>query len=512
MTFTELMPIFRRPLFRALLAFGGGASTLLAFAPFSIYPLAVLGPLLLFLLWLDASPRRAFRDGWFFGLGLLGFGVSWLHISIDEFGNVGTPLAVFITALFIALLSLFYGLVGWLGRVLTANGLGRWERLLLFTSLWVLAEWLRGWLFSGFPWLSLGYSQIDSPLAGWATVFGVYGVSWAVVLTAAGLVLSIVGTSRQRLAVLSGLLLLWGAGLSLKSIDWSIPSGDPLRVAMIQGNVPQQEKWKRRNLVPTLDLYARLSRRNWDRDLIIWPETAVPAFSYQVEKPFLDPLHKEAVRDGVTILLGIPEQKEGGRYFNSMVTLGDDRNTYHKRHLVPFGEFMPLKFMLQPLIDWLQIPMSDFTAGEAEKPLMTVAGHPAAISICYEDVFGEEVIEALPEAAFLVNASNDAWFGDSLAPPQHLEIARMRSMETGRYLLRSTNTGISALIGPKGEVIADSPAFEQHVLRGEVRPMKGLTPYGRTGNLGVVLLSLLVLAVITGLARSGNRDGFGTSS
>ncbi|MCP4452791.1 MAG: apolipoprotein N-acyltransferase, partial [Planctomycetes bacterium] len=181
MPLTDVMSIFRLPWFRALLAFGAGVSTLFAFAPFSLYPLAVAGPLLLFLLWLDASPRRAFREGWFFGLGLLGFGVSWLHISIDEFGNVGTPLAILITSVFIVLLSLYYGLVGWLGRVLMARGLRRWEGLLLFASLWVLSEWLRGWLFTGFPWLSLGYSQIDSPLAGWATVFGVYGVSWAVV-------------------------------------------------------------------------------------------------------------------------------------------------------------------------------------------------------------------------------------------------------------------------------------------------------------------------------------------
>jgi len=256
--------------------------------------------------------------------------------------------------------------------------------------------------------------------------------------------------------------------------------------------VSQEEKWKRRNLVPTLDTYARLSRLNWDRDLIIWPETAIPAFFDQVEDPFLVPLHREAGKQGLTILLGIPMQ-EDGRFFNSMITIGDARGVYHKRHLVPFGEFMPLRFLLQPLIEWLQIPMSDFSAGDATKPLMTVAGYPAAISICYEDVFGEEVIQALPEAAFLVNASNDAWFGDSLAPPQHLEIARMRSLETGRYLLRSTNTGISALIGPKGGIIEHSPAFQTHVLRGEVEPMKGVTPYARFGNWGVVLLSALVL-------------------
>ncbi|MCP3870590.1 MAG: apolipoprotein N-acyltransferase [Gammaproteobacteria bacterium] len=490
------MPLIRAPLWRALVAVVSGVFTLLAFAPFSFYPLAVVGPAVLLLLWLDAAPGRAFLEGWLFGLGLMGFGVSWLHISIDEFGNVGTPLAVFITTGFIFIASLYYGLVGWLGGKLRGRGLSLWHSLFIFSGLWVLAEWLRGWLFTGFPWLSLGYSQIDSSLAGWAPLTGIYGVSWAVLLSATSLVIVLRGGGRTRWIALAGFFILWGGGTLLKKLEWTEPSGAALKVALIQGNVLQHEKWQPRNLLPTLEKYVGLSRRHWDADLIIWPETAVPAFAHRVESTFLIPLRKEAIEQGTTLLLGIPMQSESGHFYNGMLALGETTGVYHKRHLVPFGEYMPLDFLLKPLLDWLQIPMSDFSAGRVERPLLTLAGVSAGISICYEDAFGEEVIQALPDARLLINASNDAWFGDSLAPLQHLEMARMRALESGRYLVRSTNTGISALIDPQGRIVSKSPAFEQHVLRGEAVPMKGSTAYSKIGNWGILCILTMVLALV----------------
>ena len=344
------------------------------------------------------------------------------------------------------------------------------RRLALLGPVWLLGEWLRGWLLGGFPWLSLGYSQIDSPLAGFAPLLGLYGASAAVLACAALLVMLLVG--RRRLPALLALVLLWGGAALLPRNHWSVPVGEPLRVTVIQGNINQRDKWLRKNLVPTLDLYANLSRRHWSSDLIVWPETAVPAFTWQVEEALLRPLAAEARQQGSALLLGIADGKQGAPdYYNAMMTLGGERAVYHKRHLVPFGEFMPLKPLLGPLIEWLQIPMSDFTPGAAKRPLLQVAGYPAGLSICYEDAFGDEMIEALPTAAFLVNASNDAWFGDSLAMPQHLEIARMRALESNRYLVRATNTGISALIGPDGALLARSPAFERDVLSGEIVPL-----------------------------------------
>lgn len=484
------------PFWRSLLAFAAGSFSVLAFAPFSLHLLAVAGPFLLFLLWWGASPVQAFREGWLFGAGLMGFGVFWMHISIDQFGNVGTLLAIVITLLFACMMAFYYGFAGWLAvKILRKQG-GLTARLALFCLLWTLFEWLRGWLFSGFPWLALGYSQVDSILAGWAPLFGVYGVTLALTLGAASLLGLLLGEGFRRLTFILLPVMIWGGGFLLTGKQWTESAGESLTVSIIQGNVAQEHKWKRENLQPTLDLYANLTRQSWNSDLIIWPETAVPSFVAQVDDPFLRPMEQEARVNRSSLLLGIADWKPGDKYYNAMIALGTERAVYHKRHLVPFGEFMPLKPLLQPLIDWLQIPMSDFSPGEAGKPLLRVAGYSAGISICYEDAFGAEVIAALPEAAFLVNASNDAWFGDSLALPQHLEIARMRALESGRYLLRSTNTGISAIIAPDGRVAARSPAFEQDVLTGLIMPLQGLTPYARWGNWMIVCLAFIGLMTI----------------
>jgi apolipoprotein N-acyltransferase len=489
------------------LAFGAGGLAVLGFAPFSLFFMPPLSLALLFWLWQGAAPRQAFRLGWLYGAGLMGWGVFWLHISIDQFGNVGWMLAVLFTLLFIAAMALYYGLAGWL---CARYGGGRppLRLLLCYPAVWVLLEWLRGWLLSGFPWLALGYSQLESPLQGFAPLLGVYGVSWTVALSAGLLVLlphlaslpqddKASASTGLRLKggvfVMLALMLLWLGGGLLHAHDWTRPAGGPLRVSLIQGNIPQESKWRPEQFRPTLELYARLSREHWDSDLIIWPETAVPAFAHQVDEGFLTPLENEARSQGTDLLLGLAVRHEDGRYFNAMASLGRSRDAYYKRHLVPFGEFLPLKWLLHPLIDLLRIPMSDFSAGEPAKNRLRLAGYEAGISICYEDAFGEEVIRALPEAAFLVNASNDAWFGDSLAPHQHLEMARMRALESGRYLLRATNTGVSAVIDPAGVVVGLSPAFRQDVLTREILPMAGMTPYARMGNVAIVgLLGLLL--------------------
>ena len=481
---------------RLLLAFAAGALSVLAFAPYSLYPFAVASLILLFLLWLDAPPWQAFREGWLFGIGLFGVGVFWMHISIDQFGNVGTLLAMIITLLFVVLMALYYGAVGWLAAKMQQRLRGPTRKLVLFSLLWVLFEWLRGWFLSGFPWLALGYSQIDSPLAGWAPLLGVYGVGLMLSLSAAALLGLLLVTGHGRPLRILLVVVIWGVGGLLNGRAWTQPAGNSISVSIVQGNVSQAEKWNRDNLWSTLDMYADLTRQHWNSDLIIWPETAVPAVASQVESSFLQPMELEARANGSTLLLGVAEWLPDGNYYNSMIALGGERAAYRKRHLVPFGEFMPLKPLLRPLIDWLQIPMSDFSAGDSRKPLLDLAGYPAGISICYEDAFGAEVITALPEAAFLVNASNDAWFGDSLALPQHLEIARMRALESGRYLLRATNTGISAIIAPDGGIAAISPVFERDVLNADVTPLQGMTPYAIWGNWMIVSVTLSGLLVL----------------
>jgi len=450
-------------------------------------------------LWLGSDAAEAFREGWAFGLGMFGFGVFWMHISIDQFGNVGTSLAVFITLMFIAAMALYYGLVGWLAKRLAGSS-GLIVQLVSYVSLWTLLEWARGWVLTGFPWLALGYSQIGSPLQGYVPLLGVYGVSMLLLVSAASLVSVITSRFRTLLPALLVLMLVWSGGWWLHQVQWTTPAGDALKVSIIQANVQQSQKWKPSSRQPTIDLYLTLTKQEWGSDLVVWPETAVPALYHELQENLFPQLEQMLQKNSTELLLGIPVREDSGRrYFNAMVTLGSLRNSYYKRHLVPFGEFMPMRLLLQPLIRFLDIPMSNFAPGQAERPLLKVAGHWAGVSICYEDAFGNEIIQSMPDAAFLVNASNDAWFGDSLALPQHLQIARMRSIETGRYQLRATNTGISAFIGPRGELISSSPIFKEYVLRGEIVPMHGLTPYARMGNWAVVQLVLLALGMVVWL-------------
>jgi apolipoprotein N-acyltransferase len=498
---TGLLDLVRRWSPEAL-AIAAGALTVLAFSPFALSPLALIGPALLFWLWADRSPGRAFRLGWLYGIGLMGSGVFWVRISIAQFGGVEPWLAVTIAGGFALAMALYYGLVGWLGARL-AGGRRPWAMLLVFPGLWVVGEWLRGWVLTGFPWLALGYSQIDAPLGGLAPWLGVYGVSLGVVLSAGLLAWMATPACGRRYAATAGLALLWGAGALMGRVDWTQPAGPPFRASLLQGNVEQRLKWRAEELRPTLELYVALTSEARESRLVVWPETAVPALAHLVDDALLKPLEDEARKDGRDLLIGVPIEEGDGRYYNAMLALGaSGRDAYYKRHLVPFGEFLPLKPVLEPLLDFLKIPMSDFSAGSRkEPPVLVLGGYLAGISICYEDAFAEEVAEALPAAAFLVNASNDAWFGDSLAPWQHLEIARMRARETQRYLLRATNTGVSAIITPTGEIATRTKLFEKAVLTAEVTPLTGATPYVRLGNAAPVGLASLLAAMGAFLAR-----------
>ena len=475
----------------AIIAFLTGVSTTLAFAPFSLFPMAIIGPAILFWLLLK---RPCFHIGFLYGLGLMGSGISWLYVSVEQFGNLGTFIPALFTFAFIAFVAQLYGLFGWLCQHLGSR-LAIHNLLLIYPALWVLIEWCRSWLLTGFPWLSVGYSQIDSPLAGFAPILGLLSVSWAVVLSA-GLLITVLTTSPKiRAASLLGLVLLWATGEALRSVEWSSSHGKPIKVALIQGNIPQKIKWNPEQLMPTLQLFSDLTMQHKDADLIIWPETAVPGLFSQLDAEFFKPLELLLQESNSNLLLGVVLlDKERQGYQNAMVGLGANRAFYTKQHLVPFTEYLPLKPLFGPIVELFSIPMSNFTLHPNWQPTIKLGEYTIGMSICYEDAFGAEMIRALPEADFLVNTSNDAWFGDSLAPHQHLEIARMRALEVGRYLLRGTNTGISAIIGPQGEILHHSPLFEEHVLRGEIRPMSGQTPYSYIGNWGILLLLISTLS------------------
>ena len=495
------------PILLALLA---GSASVLGFAPFSWFPLPVLATALLYgvlargtphprppSLQGPASARASFLRGYAFGLGLLGFGVFWIRISLNEFGNMAPWLANLLMVLFIAAMALYYGMLGWLvGRL--DRGRPAVGALLLFPGLYVLAEWIRGWLFTGFPWLNLGYTQIDSPLAGYGPIVGVYGVTLLVALSG-GLVWGMVYFGwRGRAAALGGFLSIWLGGLALERVQWTWPAGEPFRTSVIQANIPQAIKWAPEARLGIMETYVDLTLTQLDSELIVWPETAIPEFLHQVQAPLIDPLAERARAEGAEIVIGIPVMDiDSGHYYNGLVSLGTRDDRYLKRHLVPFGEFMPFQSWLVPLARAFDVPMSDFSAGDAQRPLLHVGPYLAGASICYEDVFPAEVIQALPEARYLINVSNDAWFGDSLAPHQHLEMARMRSLETGRDMVRATNTGISAIIDHRGQIRGQIPSFRRDVLRGQVVPRAGATPFVRIGNWPAISLSLgLVLAAV----------------
>lgn len=485
------------------LALLAGAGLPLAFEPFGFVPLAYLSPALLFYLWLDARPRQAFVSGYLFGLGLFGVGVSWVYVAIHDFGYAPVILAAFLTALFVAFLALYYGLLGYLAVRIQHRLAGhRHHRLLslllVFPALWVMLEWVRGWFLTGFPWLNLGYSQIDNGLAGFAPLLGVYGLGWISLLAAALLLLLLLYRDRRKqlgiLVIFIGLHLL---GYGLLQINWTVPQGPPLRASLIQGNLPQATKWDPEALRRRLALYRDLTERHWDSDLILWPENAVTTFYHNIKDDYLAGLQQQALANDTDIVLGLPVMDRQSRaYYSSLISIGRTPGQYHKTHLVPFGEYVPLESVLRGMIAFFDLPMSSFSAGEPDQPLLRAAGQPLATTVCYEDEFGEEVIRQLPKASLLINASNNAWYGDSFAPHQHLQISRMRALETGRPLLRVTTNGISAIADHKGTLVVRSSQFQTDVVSGKVQPRQGSTPYIRFGNYPVLVLLLIIAVAI----------------
>lgn len=469
-----------------------------SFAPYGLYLLSLVCLAVFFYLCLRATrPRRAALYGFLFGLGMWSSGVYWVYISIHVYGHVDLLLSVFLSALFIVFLALF--------PALAACIISYWRRyahsavscILMLAAVWVLVEWFRGWFMTGFPWLLVGYSQIEAPPALLASLVGVYGLSMYLALVAACLLRFFLTWRKGRgwLSLTVAILLYYGP-LLLPAPLWTAPVGKAIKVSLVQGNIPQDIKWLPSMQQPTLALYSRLTAEHWASDLIIWPESAIPLFLHEA-MPFVKNLSTAARRHGTDMLIGvISEDPDSGRFYNSVLATGSQQGLYHKRHLVPFTEYLPWRSVLGSIVDILDVPMSNFSAGpDGQRPL-AVAGHQAAISICYEDAFGEESISALPQAGLLVNVSNDAWFGGSVAPWQHLQMARMRALESERPMLRATNTGITAVMDARGRIVAQAPQFEATVLDAVIQPRQGSTPYIFWGNVPVVVVALLLLALI----------------
>jgi apolipoprotein N-acyltransferase len=481
------------------LALPAGAAVSLAFAPFGWWPIGILATAYLFASWHDVTPRRAAGRGFLFTAATFLAGTYWLYHSVYQIGHAPLLLTFFAIATIAAVMGAYTALLGYvLTRWIRVQGALRW--LLLLPSAIALVEWFRGWFLSGFPWLALGYTQTDAPLAGIAPLAGVYGVSFAVALSAGALVALLFGDARARIAAGSAVVALWLLGVALWDHEWTQPTGSPVTIAIVQGAVPQEMKWDQEQFEATLELYRDLTAPHLGADIIVWPESALAAPVHMLGG-FLGPEWDVAKRSGSTLVLGqLRRDPRRDVYYNAVLALGDEPQWYAKRRLVPLAEFFPVPEFMRDWLKGMDLPYSGFEAGGDSQPALDAGGQKLGITICYEDAYASDQLAVLKNATLLVNVTNDAWFGESTAAHQHLQISRMRALEAGRTMLRAANDGISAIIGPDGRVTATLPRFQPGVLTGSVQPRIGLTPYARFGNWPIVALSLVFL--IGGLALS----------
>jgi len=484
------------------LALATGLLLALAFAPTNVVVLAFLCPAALFWLWQGATPRIAAWRGFLFTAGTFLAGTYWIYHSVHLIGQAPVWVALFLMLGLVAIMGSYTALLGYAAvRWGPAGGARRW--LVLLPAGWVFAEWLRGWFLSGFPWLALGYTQLETPLAALAPVGGVYAVSLAVAVSAGALVALVAGGRRERVVAAVALASLWGGALALGRLEWTRPTDREVSVALVQGAVPQTMKWVPGERERTMELYLALTMPHLGADIVVWPESAIPALADDVQE-YLDRVRSLAEAQGSSLVSGLVRREPGTRALhNAIVAYSPAEQWYYKRRLVPFGEFFPVPAFVREWMRLMNLPYSDFEAGPDDPPPLAAGGERLAPTICYEDAYGAEQIRTVRDSTLLVNVTNDAWFGDSSAPHQHLDISRMRSLETGRPMLRATNDGVTALIAYDGSLLGTLPQFEPGVLTGRVVPRVGLTPYVRFGN-GPVLV-LLALGIAAGFAGALRR-------
>ena len=495
-----------------LLALVAGAIAVPSFAPFNVWPLALISLFVLFLLWRETvTNKRAFAIGFAWGLGLFLVGVSWIFVSLHEYGHMPVVLAALATLLFAMYLSLYPALAGllqhWLARRFAVTPV--WRLAALIPASFVLFEHARGWVVTGFPWLTFGYSQApDGWLIGFAPIVGVHGISLLLAVSA-GVALLFVSSEKNRaqFALAVAIALLWLGAVFLNTIEWSEPAGKPVRAALLQGNVSQHVKWREDERARIFADYASLIHET-NAQLVVLPESALPDLLERIPADYIDAVKRDGVARNFDAIVGVPLSSRADSnapftYSNSAISLGASATQrYDKQHLVAFGEFIPPLFSW--VFQWLKIPMGDFTSGGDQQKPMAVAGQKVAVNICYEDAFGREIVRQLPEATLLANISDMSWFGQSLAPHQHAQFSQMRAIETGRWMLRATNTGATMAIDERGHIVKTIPHFARGVLEVDAVPRNGTTPYVRVKDW--VALGAIVGLVLAAMFFGGRRQ------
>ncbi|HSI44136.1 MAG TPA: apolipoprotein N-acyltransferase [Methylotenera sp.] len=493
------MKSFRKhPYFQPTILFLLGAFSVLGFAPYYFYPAPIIAVLCLCIYWYQArSIKQAAKFGFIYGLGLYTVGIYWIYISLHTFGGMPAVMAAFFTFLLAAFMALFPALAGALSKWLSDSNPK--YMVIAIPVFWALSDWVRSWIFTGFPWLTMGYSQVPySPLAGYTPIIGIYGISMITVLIASLLALLWVNRANRTrwkytaFALVLSITLVSGL---LKFVSWTTPIGKPISVALLQGNISQEIKWSPEYAQKTIDLYLGMVKKT-KADLVVLPETALPVVSSQIDPAITNQIISHITANNGNLIMGMVEYRDATEsYFNSAISYGIAPSQYYQKdHLVPFGEFIPLKFAFAWIYrDWLNMPLSDMSRGGTKQIPMQLGNQKVAVNVCYEDVFGEEIIRQLPQATLLVNISNDAWYGKSYAAYQHMQFSQARALETGRMALRATNTGATAIIDSQGYVVAHAPHDENIILQGQAQGYTGTTPYVRFGNWLFLIISFIAI-------------------